>query len=96
MESMLISPVGDVDSPHRRLHKRRTRLSAARKRHFCGSVITYYNTYQPCGLQSVVGPPRGNGGMGFVLGESLRTCVQKVGTHVRSKTAKFSYIWVAI
>ena len=53
-------------------------------------------TFQPCGLQSVVGPPRGNGGMGFVSGESLRTCVQKVGTHVRSKTAKFSYIWVAI
>ena len=27
---------GRWDSPHRRLHKRRTRLSAARKRHFCG------------------------------------------------------------
>ena len=31
-----------------------------------------------------------------VSGESLRTCVRKVGTHVRSKTAKFSYIWVVI
>ena len=34
--------------------------------------------------------------MGFVSSESLRTCVRKVGTHVRSKTAKFSYIWVVI
>ena len=34
--------------------------------------------------------------MGFVSGESLRTCVRKVGTHVRSKTVKFSYIWVTV
>ena len=36
-----------------------------------------------------MGSPRGNGGMGFVSGESLRTCVQKVGTHVRSNLTKF-------
>ena len=40
LESLLTSPVGDVDSPHRKLSQRRTRLSAARRRHFCGSVIT--------------------------------------------------------
>ena len=39
---------------------------------------------------------RGNGYIGGVSGELLRTCVRKVGTHVRSKTAKFSYIWVVI
>ena len=33
-----------------------------------------------------------NGCIGCVSGKSLRTCVQKVGSHVRSKMAKFSYI----
>ena len=28
-------------------HKRHTRLSAARRRHFCGSVITHYDTFIP-------------------------------------------------
>ncbi len=47
-KSLLTSPVGDVDSPHRKLsHKRHTRLSAARRRHFCGSVITHYDTFIP-------------------------------------------------
>ena len=47
--------------------------------------------FQPYGLQSVVGSPRGNGYIGSVSGKSLRTCVREVGTHVRSKTAKFLY-----
>ena len=47
MESLLTSPVGDVDSPHKKLSLRRTRLSAARRRHFCGSVITHYDTFIP-------------------------------------------------
>ena len=50
--------------------------------------------FQPCGLHSVVGSPRGDGCIGCVSGESLRTCVRDVGTHVRSKMAKFSYIGV--
>ena len=45
MESLLTSPVGDVDSPDRKLSQRCTGLSAARKRHFCGSVITHYDTF---------------------------------------------------
>ena len=59
LESLLTSPVGDVDSPDRKLSQRCTGLSAARKRHFCGSVITHYERFQPCGLQSVVGSPSG-------------------------------------
>ena len=47
MESLLTSPVDDVDSPHRKLHKGAPRLFAARKRHFCGSVITHYDTFIP-------------------------------------------------
>ena len=47
MESLLTSPVGDVDSPDRKLSQRCTGLSAARKRHFCGSVITHYDTFIP-------------------------------------------------
>ena len=43
LESLLTSPVGDVDSPHKKLSQMHTRLSAARRRHFCGSVITHYN-----------------------------------------------------
>ena len=45
MESLLTSPMGDVGSPHKRLSQRHTRLSAARERHFCGSVITHYDTF---------------------------------------------------
>ena len=94
MESLLTSPVGDVDSPQRRLHKRRARLSAARKSHFCGSVITHYDTFIPAACK------------GFSEGERLHRVrfgqiaayvrTGEVGTHVRSKTAKFSYIWVVI
>ena len=58
MESLLTSPVGDVDSPDRKLSQRCTGLSAARKRHFCGSVITHYDTFI-LRLQSIVGSPRG-------------------------------------
>ena len=47
MESLLTSPVGDVDSPDRKLSQRCTGLSAARKRHFCGSVITHYDAFSP-------------------------------------------------
>ena len=47
MESLLTSPVGDVDSPYRKLSQRCAGLSAARKRHFCGSVITHYDTFIP-------------------------------------------------
>ena len=50
--------------------------------------------FHPCGLQSVVGSPRGNGCIECVSGKSLRTCVQGSGTYVRSKSAKFSYIGV--
>ena len=32
--------------------------------------------------------------MGFVSGKSPHTCIRKMGTHVRSKMAKFSYIGV--
>ena len=48
--------------------------------------------FQPCGLQSVVGSPRGNDCIECVSGKSLRTCVQEVGTHVHSEMAKISYI----
>ena len=47
MESLLTSPMGDVDSPHKKLSQMHTRLSAARRRHFCGSVITHYDTFIP-------------------------------------------------
>ena len=47
MESLLTSPMGDVDSPHKKLSQMHTRLSAARKRHFCGSVITHYDAFSP-------------------------------------------------
>ena len=47
LESLLTSPVGDVDSPDRKLSQRCAGLSAARKRHFCGSVITHYDTFIP-------------------------------------------------
>ena len=47
MEFLLTSPVGDVDAPHRKRSQRCTGLSAARKRHFCGSVITHYDTFIP-------------------------------------------------
>ena len=57
----------------------------------CNNPLLHFH---PCGLQSVVGSPRGNGCIGCVSGESLRTCVREVGTHVRSKMAKFSYIGV--
>ena len=42
-----IAAVGDVDSPDRKLSQRCTGLSAARRRHFCGSVITHYDTFSP-------------------------------------------------
>ena len=55
----------------------------------CNNPLLHFH---PCGLQSVVGSPRGNGCIGCVSGESLRTCVREVGTHVRRKMAKFHYI----
>ena len=87
---------GDVDSLHRKLSQRHTRLFTARKRHFCGSVITHYDTFIPAACKVPWALRGGNGCIRYVSGESLRTCVRKVGTHVRSKTAKFSYIWVVI
>lgn len=51
MESLLTSPVGDVDSPDRKLSQRCTGLSAAREMHFCGSVITHYDTFIPMGCK---------------------------------------------
>ena len=59
MESLLTSPVGDVDSPDRKLSQRCTGLSAARKRHFCGSVITHYNTFIHSGCKVPWALPRG-------------------------------------
>ena len=49
LESPLTPPMGDVGSPHRRegLRKGAPRLFAARERHFCGSVITHYDTFSP-------------------------------------------------
>ena len=41
-----------------------------------------------------MGSPKGNDCIECVSGKSLRTCVQEVGTHVRSKTAQSSYIGV--
>ena len=78
------------------LSQRRTRLSAARRRHFCGSVITHYDTFSPAVCKVPWALRGGDGCIRYVSDESLRTCVRKVGTHVRSKTAKFSYIWVVI
>ena len=57
----------------------------------CNNPLLHFH---PCGLQSVVGSPRGNGCIECVSDKPLRTCVREVGTHVRSKTAKFSYIGV--
>ena len=41
-------------------HKRHTRLSAARKRHFCGSVITHYDTFIHTGCKVPWALPRGS------------------------------------
>ena len=48
--------------------------------------------FQPCGLQSVVGSPKGR--LYRVRFGQIVACVRKIGTHVRSKTAKFSCIGV--
>ena len=77
-------------------YKGAPRLFTARKRHFCGSVITHYDTFIPAACKVPWALRGGDGCIRYVSGESLRTCVRKVGTHVRSKTAKFSYIWVVI
>ena len=39
----------------------------------CNNLLWHFH---PCGLQSVVGSPRGNGCIGCVSGESLCTCVR--------------------
>ena len=74
------------------LSQRHTRLSAARRRRFCGSVITHYNTFSPAACKVPWALRGGNGCIECVSGKSPHTCIRKMGTHVRSKSAKFSHV----
>ena len=77
-------------------HKGAPRLFAARKRHFCGSVITHYDTFIPTAYKVCSGLSEGKRLYRVRFGQIAAYVRTEGCTHIRSKTAKFSYIWVVI